>query len=261
MKLFESFSEFLNETYTSVKELEFLSKDVIDEFINHLKDYMEFQIISGSDTNVDKIDRKFDLEWFVNRKSRNYKEIKDFINQDLKIFFVPEKEWNHKGLANYNNLKVNNTTNKKIELKLDYKKMVEVVNKIENGLDIKKDPLFIGRDGLQAVLLHELQHAFDDFRSEGKYRGNDELDIYGFPIKKNYKQYLNLKHEIDARFAQTFSTINFYDKNKIRDFDDVLNDFKNEFVGFNILSSKDKKRILSLFGKFYILKKEELNEI
>lgn len=259
MKLFESFSEFLNETYSSIKELEILSNDIIDFFIKELENIIEMDSMLDIDRDFSEYEKIFDVDFLTKKYKRNFKEIKDFTEQKITIEFLPEKKHVGKSLAKYSKIDINKNSVKTISLKLINDKLNDLVNKIKNGLNIKKDPLFVGREGLIAVLLHELQHAYDDYRSEGKYKEVEKVDIYGLPIEKSYKEYLNLKHEIDARFAQTFTTIDFYKNNKMKNFDVVLKEFKDNFLGFNNLSAKDNKRILSLFGKFYILKKEELD--
>ena len=133
-------------------------------------------------------------------------------------------------------------------------------------------------------LLHELQHAYDDYRTNSKFINNDGIKFLdkqtsindlkdkinkGLYLTKdelqNKKDYTNLKHEIDARFTEAISRTHFYDmdmktfKKVLRSFNDIKTDFIKNIRGFDIMDHKDKKRVLRKLGQFYIKSKEILN--
>lgn len=138
-------------------------------------------------------------------------------------------------------------------------------------------------------LLHELQHVYDDWRSKGKYVDTRDTDVDRIDfssiedgtateeervkIGQNYKKYLNLKHEVDARFTQAINKITFYyldfdksieynkDYYEMKSFDDVKKQFNRNFHGYIHLSDKDKRRLLSKLGKFYILETENVQKM
>ncbi len=80
----------------------------------------------------------------------------------------------------------------------------------------------------KGILIHELQHAYDDWRSNGKYEDSKDGyykrrdKAYTLKNKKKLKEeekdfiksqnveYLNLKYEVDARFTESISNIDFY---------------------------------------------------
>lgn len=146
-------------------------------------------------------------------------------------------------------------------------------------------------------LLHELQHVYDYYRSKGNYLNTKEfntfsdrrsdteeiirkkqnnLSISDEEIKKannNIIQYLNLRHEIDARFTTTIQQMRFFDINyisendkmirsyNIKPFIDIKEDFVLYFHGFKKLSDINKRRVLHLLGKFYIKMQDEVKRL
>lgn len=140
----------------------------------------------------------------------------------------------------------------------------------------------------ESSLLHELQHAYDNWRSKGKYntdsdefRNNDkkvrelknrlylEESEKEF-INKHYQDYLNLRYEVDARFTQAIKILDFYDVDweltqeySERDFlysmipfDKVFKDFKRVYKEYKSLNPKEKKRVDKKLGQFYQLEKD-----
>lgn len=51
-----------------------------------------------------------------------------------------------------------------------------------------------------------------------------------------------------------------YDNYINPNFNEALEEFKDSFENYEYLTDVEKRRVLSLFGKFYIMKKEELNK-
>jgi GNAT superfamily N-acetyltransferase len=123
-------------------------------------------------------------------------------------------------------------------------------------------------------LIHELQHAFDDFRSRGKAYSTKQsknyfkkyLDQNNREIKmadldpenalKKFREYLKLPHEIWARFAQAFERINFYKIDwdddgkggikvtvKMEPLRESISDLKYRMPNFSVLDEKVKQRL------------------
>lgn len=108
------------------------------------------------------------------------------------------------------------------------------------------------------LIVHELQHAYDSFRSKGKYK-SDQLSkkFYG-ELKKDPKNYISTKegkeiylmlpHEYWARFSQFISKI----VNPYFEFHPLLKKFEKEFDGYSNLPQKDRQRLLKALHKYFI---------
>ena len=125
---------------------------------------------------------------------------------------------------------------------------------------------YVLNDEFKNTLVHELQHAFDDYRSGGKYSSDKKSKNYykGLdysPFKSNTSRtdsqdaaYYGLPHEYWARFS-SYITKNFI--NFDRPFKDMSEDFKLWFQGYNRLGENDKKRLQKALYKYWL----EENEI
>jgi len=142
-----------------------------------------------------------------------------------------------------------------------------------------------------SALLHELQHAYDGFISDGEALKNTQDDINRkkrrdlatkintgnftpeeeAEYNKSYNDYLNYTYEINARFAQTIKTVRFIEtvygdspregfSKKLVDWNRVVKQFKGLFRGWNVTSDKMKKRLMSRLYKVYNRVKEEFEK-
>jgi len=132
-----------------------------------------------------------------------------------------------------------------------------------------------------STLLHELQHAYDAWRSKGKAFGGQLKKSYtsaqekanmlmrtksGYDeltpeeidaLNKSRINYLNLVHEINARYAQamqkiSLKTMDFKTFDDIKeDWNKVYRDFKLHFDGWEHLSDKMKKKLTRRLAKAY----------
>lgn len=105
-------------------------------------------------------------------------------------------------------------------------------------------------------LVHELQHAFDDWASGGKYKHNarsreafqSKLDKNADPEAK-FKLYLNNPIEISARYRHTVSELG----NKVvKSWKDYFSEFKYTFDGWKILPDEDKLRLTQRLAAYWI---------
>lgn len=276
----------LFESYSSQKELEELTKDILERIGSNTYDILRV------DNKVVKYFEAVKL-WEFNHK--NFKVLGQF-------------------MQDYNNTIITITTNDFIEgyqfhgnrgaflqdIKNRYIVILEKPYTFEkiNNSDIYKGNLlealkhYVYND-YKSTLLHELQHAYDEWRSKdiavkqpnhylvnidrhdelvGKGLENlkeEELDF----VSNHYKEYHNLKHEVDARFTQAIQDTTFYDldfdlsfdQNKevyvIKPFKDVLRSFKNNMFNFKLLKDDEKKRVIKKLAQFYELEKDFVIEL
>lgn len=135
------------------------------------------------------------------------------------------------------------------------------------------------------TLMHELRHAYDDYVSKSKgihmtpqarkyaekyATKNTESSLSVEKSLEKYKAYLNLPHEIWARFTAAFEKINFYkvdwqygsDKIKVvvtmEPIQESIRDLKLYMDEFNALNQSAKQRLYKLVSAYWHKAKEEL---
>lgn len=121
-----------------------------------------------------------------------------------------------------------------------------------------------------STILHELQHAYDSWRSQGMFmaskRGFDYDKKYSNDSSVTDKQrddYDKLEYEINARFTQAIKEIQFYvvnynmDPNKPKGlltplpFNVIKNKFEEVFGGYEKMTPNFKKRLIKRLAKYY----------
>jgi hypothetical protein len=240
MNSFISYNQYkknivLNETYESYVELKQLAQDIIDICKNDDK------------YNTQTI---FPINKFVIRK---YKIINNLINSGVGITLGKKtstlKSGSFMGPKNYKNLSNFYNFNVLIE------KFPDGVISL-HGFDVSS-------------LIHELQHAYDSIRSNEKYVST-KLGLKYTELAKDYsdnetysdkfkKRYYRTPHELSAFFVKTLNDINFfYDEKEmnLKDFHTLYDEFKENFQGYDYLTSKDKKILARKFSQYYYKLKE-----
>jgi hypothetical protein len=227
----------INETYESYSELRLLAQDVIDTF----------------DDLIAK-DEKQEINLIKKFTNRDYKIIKDFVKAKIGIYYF---------ISLYNANKGKFLSNRDPETFKKIKKFY----KYSDGLIVIYN-LNIG------TVLHELQHAYDSYRSGGKYISTraaqdlfnemgkkhlvDQKEMEDI-IEKRKKLYYRTPHELSAYFVETINNIEFfYDTAKtiFRDFKDVYEEFKEKMAGYEKLTPKIKKILARKFSQYYYKMKE-----
>lgn len=117
---------------------------------------------------------------------------------------------------------------------------------------------------MASTLLHELQHAYDHYRSEGKFNKVDpekseKLDqafktdqkLGQERLNQLYKDYMNLPHEVWARFSQAIDALESKNMIQGQDFNKVKEEFEKVMDGYKDLKDKMKKRILKTLYKYW----------
>lgn len=242
------------------------------------------------------------VSWVVDDKETNsnkkFDELSKFIENTSVSIRFKEKERDTKGHLSYTK-----DINHLMTITLFYEK--NIFNKLKVGkreaLRLSdtytyKDLYFNIFHSFYDTLLHELQHAYDLYRSKGrafdsqmkkddyKDRWSKRDDIIRKKkteelkeeeiefLNKLSKEYLNFPHEINARFTQAvkethFSEIDFkededgdlYSVEFMKPIREVVEKFKKQFYGWRHLSDKNKKRLIRKVSQFWHLYKEEID--
>lgn len=279
-------SSLLDEDYGSIKEIEdfsyYLLKYVLEKNIPDILEFMEF---NNSNFSSDYLFHKEYLNVVYQKSGKNYKKLDSFLKNTRIVFSIDndaEKEYGQRGSYSYS--PGDKTTNKRssdhaISIQLSEENMQKISKQINYILndDLSKDKagdilmycLILLKDNSLSYLIHEMQHAYDDFRSnehmlnskqmldfqskyqsENKERENQDKKQEFNPEK--YKDYLRLVPEIWARFAQAMTTIQFTDVefdfnenanltyvHKMKPLNGVLVKFFNFFPGWRELFDTD----------------------
>jgi hypothetical protein len=217
--------------------------------------------------------------------------LKDFILKDNLIIYFEAAVNGTNIRGSYNSPGVKNKSEfdpysqKSIIVKYDFDTMKERVEYgISNGKDLKEQEFNVYSTSyglLSSTLIHELQHAYDDFRSGGQTFNTKEFFEYSKTIRNNiasdigndielFKQYINLPHEIWARYSQTMENLHFYtfdftDDNKIKyimyDMNHVIKDMGRNFSHFNQLSDEMKKKLIWKTAQFWHYEKDKVDRM
>jgi hypothetical protein len=171
-------------------------------------------------------DRLFDTTLNLNKfKNNNFKYIKNLVESDIEVEIAGRKSY-YSG-----------------PYKLIALSETEYLSAPE-GSDIKK----IYRN----ILVHELQHAYDDLRSKGKYTQDKQSQEYYKSKYKSHYSYLKLPHEVWARFAELAEHITIYIRKS-----DLVGIVEDNLRGWEYLDEPMKRRILKSAYKLYDIKREE----
>jgi hypothetical protein len=119
-------------------------------------------------------------------------------------------------------------------------------------------------------ILHELQHAYDDYRSDNKYRTDKESIKYYKDVKsgiykedskmtpEEFKIYSSLPHEYWARFSESLNDLHYDIRSKNKSFNDIYNRFKTTIRGWENISPDNQKRVLkALYGYYNLINGKE----
>jgi GNAT superfamily N-acetyltransferase len=276
----------IEETYDSVHEIRDIANDIIVHVsklnAGQYKQQRHFTYIQGT----------FLRDVAFKKKPV---ELLQFVTQSqLYISFTPRQE-NQDSTGRYNSNFNDPSILKRTEIEVFYDK-AEIARKIEE--DLKKD--YYSHNSVYntfyyafiATIIHELQHAYDDFRSRGRaYRTKQfkafnkkywksgenkevkfaELDDQGRLEK--FKSYLKLPHEIWARFSEAFQRIGFYksdwhedpnDPNSLKviytmePMKESIRDLKIYMPNFSVLDQATKERLYKAVIAYWHIAKERL---
>jgi len=252
----------LNEDYADINEIDILAGDIIEYFtksnLGFLKDFTE-----GLGTNVINLKVSNCVISSDITDIKKYDSLWRFLREfGLEISFV---KYLNGALGIWKRIDENRGI---IELKLDESKFIEKVkwyiqanNLNEKWSDTNAIQIlrFIFND-FKSTLIHEIQHAYDDFRSGGRYRLDKKSKNYYSNLKYDANKegsrqtdlerskYYDLPHEYWARFSQY---VNKWKPGFNQSFDKIFENFKMFFVGYDNLSENNKKRLQKALYKFW----------
>lgn len=234
------------ESYKSQIELEKLSLELIDILWDRISKSGANAEISLSEVNIDR-----------------YDELKDFIKKfnNLTIATTSSEKMHVKGVDAL-------FINKEIEgIKYQYIYMYISDKRLKTFIDEKKEELF--KDMYMKYLIHEIKHAYDDYRSNGKFE-NVKIDKKSVQDTLNkYKIYYNLPYEVSAYITSYIYETPLYewdideswkngrDEYKIKPFNEVFKAFISKLSSFGKnLDEKNRNKVIKQFAKFYMMEKE-----
>lgn len=255
-----NFTNYILEGIKEIDELYLLTEQILEylsfrhtEIITELNTdgYMNYEMINmiynASDYKL--------LIPFITKFTLNIEITNDMKSNNLRGMFLPDDEENYKETG-------------WIFLNFD---LPQLKQNIQQGYVKFNDKQQAFKHGLiktyKEVLVHELQHAYDYYRTKGKFVNNKLTYDYKKDINKAtdmnsitvidnifdeniQKKYFNLPHEIWARFTETINQLDLS-----MNFNDLLIDFKKKFRKFDIISDEQKKRVIKALYKYYNIKK------
>lgn len=286
-KLRKSIGLYLTESLTDEKFLNKLSNDILkhiaEVFLKKEKHLIWKRTEEDGSNSYNIYAPDFDIYKYTLDLGSYPENIKDWIeNNGLRIIFTTyDKQTNFLGSYKspktiYLSYESNSSVLEDLWLMIQGKYISfgdQILNTKATDIYIK---LFYK---YHSTLLHELRHAFDDYRSKRKYlntkrwfnhleKHSDALENLNnsnidpdklFKLKSNnYKSYLKLAHEINARFSQALSKIHFDkfidDSWEIKEkklFEEVLKDFKYQFENWRLLTPKMQQWITKRLYKYW----------
>jgi len=276
----EELTDYLiDETYKSINEIKKLATDIIK---------------SIAENNIHQIKQRGQIDYLYGTylndvNAENYDELKNFIKEANISITIQQKhpDSTTKGMYTTYSGEIPYKPEHPNDIVIYIDDIPELYSKINNeikeyGVD-KYNVNFLHTDlfyDMYDTLVHELQHAYDDYRSKGKtyqtkeyqkylekyIRGNVESQIN--KDIEQAKKYVNLPHEIWARFSQAmiktrFTKMDFKDKKVILEMKPirkVVKDFKRHFDHYRELSDKMKRKLMNKVVQFWHHEQDNLDD-
>lgn len=275
----------IEETQAGQKDLEKFTNDILKLVAEQImKEKAHLVWLTGNDKEQIT---KIPLANTLMMNGDGFSEIEDFVmSTNIRIAPTPTAirgKKSIKGELEYGPPNQFNEEYYKIWLKYS-KEDLDEINEIFNkeGREVTTTDIYFKLFYMfYSILLHELQHAYDAWRSKGKafggqlkksYTSSQEKADMLMKTKSGYDEmtpeeieainnsriaYLNLVHEINARYAQAMHKIvltgmDFETFDDIKeDWNKVYRSFKTNFDGWRHLSDKMKKKLTRRLAKAY----------
>lgn len=286
----EAVAKVIEEDYSSIKEIKDLANQILIFAGKVNSEYVNRQF---SESNNESMIYLYPVKLIdvYQENAKLFTSLGNFItNSNVMIqFIVTRKENGTLGNYGFSAEKEFDTTRSR-SIRLFYgKSMSEKLWKDKNEYRVVdgKDLYFTFWYAFHSTLEHELQHAYDDYRSNShvfltkgyekfvnKYSTENAAEIDSDFIKSSEKnkQYLRLQHEINARFTQAINNIHFTDSDfretiegvpyltyTMKPIEKLLRDFKYEFSGWNAMTDKTKKNLYRKVSQYWHKEQEGLS--
>ena len=260
-------SKIIKESYDDIQEIEKLAIEIL-RFISDRNIGLIYELFRDMDL-FDNLKENIKFDKYINYidkivDSNKFKKIKNFIDNKNLIFYFCDKDFGDidgEYRKSKNWIRIYAHRDEFYEVVEDFKEDILDINN-KSIMSIYRLMYDIMEESFKDLIVHELQHAYDDFRSDGKFvihkktqdffRKQQEKGNHNIDTKEEYKNYLNLPHEMWARFSETITKFNKHDWKE--DFIYVLKGFRKNFKGYKFLNEKDKKRLIKALYKYYNLK-------
>lgn len=273
--------EMIEETFTAQKDLEELTNNIIIKLSEEaVREWKHNHFLNPDDSDL----RFLPTIYTGTMKGEGYGEIGEFVDEtSIRVQLTSRDIEGSPSIRGNFGYGISPRGVETFEIKVKHSaEDLEEINKIfrEKGEEATDKDVYIKLWFMvHTTLLHELQHAYDGWRSKGKsFQGQEtekykeikrrarELKIKDFKdltpeemdaIDAGTNAYLNLTHEINARFAQALHKISLKTIN-VDTWDDkalpwkhVFTSFKSQFRGWHVLSDKMKRKLTRRLAKAY----------
>jgi hypothetical protein len=214
MNITSIIKEVINENQTAVVgEIAMLAKEICDYIVTKIR-------LSNNTTTITNL-KPFYIDEVI-RDRNQYKTITNIIDNDISVHFVDKMSTPAKYYSQENNKAI-------------------VLDGSDTAFMYSGDC-----DKIRVMLTHELQHAYDDIISKGRYKTDKKsrnyYKKYGDNTAMTFDRlvsYINLPHEYRAITTEILSTINPLNKT----FEDYRKEFISKFEMYNNLSPNNKKKV------------------
>jgi hypothetical protein len=261
MRLHEIAGRILREGYAEFPEIKRLVQDICEKIAEGIPNGFD-RVVGATGQDYSFIDVYFD---FTALSSHGYNVLADFIENSRYTFEMKQED--HQNAGGFQGGAITINLNERRTL-ADLEKAVEPYRSRKIGAGNKKKALAdILIKSVGTVIIHEVQHAFDYYRSDSLYDDTKQVTQYedlidkirqsgSYPEGVNRKTlhdlYLGFPHEYWARFSQTVLELDL-----TQPLNALAKDFISKFVGWHAVDDRGRRRLLASLSKLYYLTKEK----
>lgn len=261
----------LKENFDVINELSQLSTDILRAAIRSfvvkaIKERNSLNVFSSFFNIFDKINGKYvKLKPFLTEFMLTLKFTRN-IGEKIAGQFKTFTEDEGMLLLRLSPQQISNTLNKHVLPRLSEPITEETINEMVSA--VYQD---IITDEIHDIIAHELQHAYDSWRSGGMYvaskagrKYNSKYSNDKFQLTdKQYYDYLRLPHEVNARFTEVVKRLKPFVKKPdgsidLVDFNQFKSDFERFYQGFDVITPKMGKRLIKRLYNYYSSIKQRL---
>lgn len=283
--------QVLEEDYYSIKEISDLAAQALLHIAQVNMESLKRQVELGDDISYFNPIMLLDV---YHKNPKKYPTLAEFITNS-RIFVNISRHSSDSTRGSYTHIKepeYDRETMRDIVLypKKDFFKEITQEFTKERQYPISAEDLYFKLwYAFNSTLEHEIQHAYDDFRSNSKLfqarktkeymkkhtMANGRDAVYADQERniRKHKEYLKLQHEIWARFTQAVSKTRFtsgdfaktedgvdYIHSTMKPLKDVLKDFRYNFDAWEIMPDSVKKKLYGRVSAYWHKEQENLDQ-